>query len=450
MAIALIQHNIGLFDGSGGFNQTPLTISFGANVRSGDTIIVCITSFKWYVDSISDTQGNSYVRAKQTTNGGSFADYADIWYAENVKGGACTITPHYTNYDSNNHVTSVGISEWTGIARVSHEHKTNGATGTGTAVSPGAVTPTNDGALIIGVGHNYNGSDNTVAYNTGGGFAKLDEQLGTGATYTRFYSEYLIQGSKAAATASYTLNGSSDWQTSVAAFAASASANINTLSDNFNDNSRDTSKWNAYTANSGAVAESGEAIRYTLAASTNGSWAGYNSVNKFNLVGSKCFSRFLAAVTGNSWLDMTLSLEALGTPDNFISVGINVGTQKLEAVQEINGVDTVLVSIDYDPNVHIWGQLREASGVLYFEHSRTGLPNDWTTYHSMTPPINLTDLYVILDDFAYNGSSTPSVHAIDCFNIAPTIKKVAGVAYASVKKQAMVTAGASRTIAGLA
>jgi hypothetical protein len=194
---------------------------------------------------------------------------------------------------------------------------------------------------------------------------------------------------------------------------------VSTLSDSYDDNSLDTTnKWTAYTALSGTISETNKRTEIQLAASTNGSWGGNNSKYQYTLVGSSAYINFALAASGHSWLDLTLSNEALGTPNNFISIGIDIGTQKLQAVKEVNGVDSTLNEITYDPTVHKWGRIRESSGTVYWEWSTDGLATStWSElYSTSTIPVPITSIYVITDDYEYDGTTTPSLHILDSFN----------------------------------
>lgn len=198
-----------------------------------------------------------------------------------------------------------------------------------------------------------------------------------------------------------------------------APALVSTISDTFDDNLIDSTKWNSYTASSGAVAETGQQMQTTLAASTNGSWAGIHSVHQFDLTGSSIFMQIVSATTGNSWLDLTLSNEPLPTVDNFIAIGINVGTQRLEAVKEVAGSDTTLADIAYDPAVHKWVRLRESGGTVYWDWA-TDPNGTWTNLYSTTPPVPITNVYVVCDDYEYDGASTPNAHKFDNLNVSLT------------------------------
>jgi hypothetical protein len=196
---------------------------------------------------------------------------------------------------------------------------------------------------------------------------------------------------------------------------------IDTLTDNFNDNSRDTTKWNTYASSGGSTAETNQQLEETCAATTNGSWTGFCSVNQYDLTGKQASIKVISATGGNTFFDLTSSLEQIGIADNFISIGINVGTQMLEVIKEVGGIDTVMTSTAYIAATHKYLRIRESSGTIYWDWSTNGAT--WTNLYSSAPiaGIPITNLYVILDDYEYDALSTPSVHKFDDFNILPSI-----------------------------
>lgn len=196
---------------------------------------------------------------------------------------------------------------------------------------------------------------------------------------------------------------------------------ITSLTDNFNDNSIDTALWVTYTAGGASIAETGQQLAYTLAATTSGSWAGVYSKAQYNLTGTRVYAKFPAATTGNDWFDLTLSMEQLPVVDNFFSIGVDAGRGMLQAIVEKGGLDTTLTEVAYNSTTHAWLALRESSGTIYWEYSSDG--SSWSTLYSQTafPEIPLTNLYVVLDDYEYDGASSPAVHNIDNFNTSGVI-----------------------------
>jgi hypothetical protein len=195
---------------------------------------------------------------------------------------------------------------------------------------------------------------------------------------------------------------------------------IEVLTENFNDNSMDTDKFFEHESDGGAVAETNTQLEILLAPTTMSSWAGFNSKYRYDLRESSASIKFVSATTGDTWLDLTLSNEALNNVDNFISIGIDVGNQMLQAIEEIDGADNTLNEIPYVPADHVYGRIRETGGTVYWEYSATGFPGSWTVLHSKAAPIPISNLYIVLDDYAYSNLTTPNTHILDDLNILPT------------------------------
>lgn len=190
--------------------------AFENNVKVGSLLIFAYTSFKWQPSSITDSQGNTWSKAVSNDEVGEFQDHTGIYYAIAKQSGACTLTVTFNDHDSETHNVTAALAEFDGNILSAPLYTTNNGQGTGTAVSPGSVTPNVNGSLIISVMQNYNASNNTIS--EAGGYTQLEEQLGDGGVYNRLGSQYLIQSTAGATTASFTLGGSSDWGCAVAVF----------------------------------------------------------------------------------------------------------------------------------------------------------------------------------------------------------------------------------------
>lgn len=96
--------------GGNTLNNTNVPKAFASNVTAGNLIIVgqTIDSASDIATAPTDSLGNTYVNATKRL-GASVSSY--VWYAENIAGGACTVTAH----------TSSTVGQTMGIAEVSGE-----------------------------------------------------------------------------------------------------------------------------------------------------------------------------------------------------------------------------------------------------------------------------------------------------------------------------------------
>ncbi len=123
------------------------------------------------------------------------------------------------------------------------------------------------------------------------------------------------------------------------------------------------------------------------AARSNASWT---------LTGSAVTAQFVSAPQYGSNMatdavsnTMSVYGNALGTGTNLMIRYRKVGptsVNKLEFCNNSGGTDATPVIIDYVPNEHKWFRIRESSGTVYWETSRTGLPGTWQTQRSIATP----------------------------------------------------------------
>jgi hypothetical protein len=236
-------------------------------------------------------------------------------------------------------------------------------------------------------------------------------------------SNYLIVGtdtsspSHAGNTGYYTGSWAADATQDHSFYVHGAIDKTNTVIDIFSDNSINSTLWWSYTASSGTVTETNNRLEIQLAATTNGSWSGIYSKNIYDLTSSKISVELVAGGTGNSYVDLTLCLDQSPfTQRGFISIGVDAGLNQLQAYQKIAGSDTTLAYVTYDPQVHKWIRLRESGGTTYWEYSTTGIEGNWTTLASATSPMDVSAVYIVLDDYEYNALSTPAKHIFDNLN----------------------------------
>lgn len=149
------------------------------------------------------------------------------------------------------------------------------------------------------------------------------------------------------------------------------------------------SNWAAY--EDGAINTGGRLhipmTTFSPAARSNASWT---------LTGSAVTAQFVRApqvgsVMGVDTVSTTMSVygNAAGTGTNLMIRYRKVGptsVNKLEFCSNVGGTDGSAVIIDYVPNEHRWFRIRESSGTVYWETSRTGLPGTWQVQRSLATP----------------------------------------------------------------
>jgi hypothetical protein len=189
---------------------------------------------------------------------------------------------------------------------------------------------------------------------------------------------------------------------------------METLTDNFNDNSFNGTLWTRTSAS--VILEQNGRIEVTT--TTAGNQAMYSNAT-YDLTGSY----FKCILTNESITGFGLPFVGVGqtqaaTPPNSLYFDVNLATgSDLRAVQRVASTVTVLATVTRNATSQRWLRIRESSGTTYWEYSPNGY--DWTTLHSAANPITVTALY------AYNGGngnaflSTTTSYRIDHFNIDP-------------------------------
>jgi hypothetical protein len=157
-------------------------------------------------------------------------------------------------------------------------------------------------------------------------------------------------------------------------------AKAHTLSDNFNDNSTDTSKWLSF----GTCQEVNRRLELHITGLSR-SASGYVSTVAYDLTGSSFKIKVLQTL--RAVLGARTFLRAFVTED-VDEVGILVENGMLYCGQTVGGTRTQLASVPYEPARHLWWRLRENSGTTYWETSGDG--KRWHVLVSKVSPLQLT------------------------------------------------------------
>lgn len=192
-----------------------------------------------------------------------------------------------------------------------------------------------------------------------------------------------------------------------------------TLTDNFNDNSLDTSKWFSYKGGSATVSETNQRIQLALPASATGSdYAGMTSNGTaMNFASSYVQIQLVQNVNaGTSLADFWLVVydSATGGTSKNAFRWITESTL-IYAQYFVNSVKTTLYYTTYNSTTHKWLRIRESSGTVYWDTSTDGLT--WTNRTSAAPAISKSSIQVDIQVFARGPTTNPGSAYVDNFNI---------------------------------
>jgi hypothetical protein len=191
------------------------------------------------------------------------------------------------------------------------------------------------------------------------------------------------------------------------------------LTDNFDDNSRDATKWNLSPTGTGVtVAETGGRLQITPpsnAASSN--YNGYLSVGTYSLANSAVFAQVVQATNaGTGHADTTMAVQVDSKNDIEMTLENNV----LRCRTKVNGAFTHSGNATYNATAMQWWRIREAAGTVYCETApdNAGQPGAWTSMdHFADPAFGITSLHVGLDAGTYAAEANPGVAIFDDLNI---------------------------------
>jgi len=220
-AIALVQHT-----SKDAGTTTSASLAFNSANTAGNWIGICVRAGRsGEIFTVTDSRGNAYHRAVQfnitvdTPNG----DTLGIFYAENISGGANTITVS----DSNSGTMRFAIVEYSGVATANSLDVIAMAQGNGVSPNSGSVM-TASGDLLLGA----IASANPANFTAGSGFSGLENV--PGEPNTKLFAEQQIVATTGAESAHASLASSDFWGAALAGFkgsgAAAAVPNISSLS----------------------------------------------------------------------------------------------------------------------------------------------------------------------------------------------------------------------------
>jgi hypothetical protein len=179
-------------------------------------------------------------------------------------------------------------------------------------------------------------------------------------------------------------------------------AKTHELSDNFNDNSTDTSRWVA----TGPVQEVNGRLEIRPVSGTVGSSGIYTSVSTWDFTESEVRVE-LARVLRTGYAYMGVNNNPPG--GDYVVTGAN--HRSVFASTRVAGVLTQTF-IAYDPAVHRWLRMRERAGTTYFEFSPDG--KAWNEISRTPTPAALTVAVVTLGAGA--AAAAPGTAIFDNFN----------------------------------
>src|ERR1044072_3999989 len=162
------------------------------------------------------------------------------------------------------------------------------------------------------------------------------------------------------------------------------------LSDDFNDNSIDTAKWNpndlfsGFTNTNVPIAETSQRLEIgpLLQNVSGSSYRGVRTVNTYDFSGAYAYVELVQAPATNTAADAMFTIGNSVTA--YYRIRGEAGT--LKGVRNVGGTKTTLFSITYSSTNHRFWRIRNDSGNVTLDTATgsSGVPGSWTQQYSET------------------------------------------------------------------
>src|SRR5258706_29500 len=330
--IAVIQHR-----SKDAGTTTSASLAFNSNNTAGNWIGICIRAGRsGQLFSVTDSRGNTYRPAVQfnvtvdTPNG----DTLGIFYAENVAGGANTVTVS----DTVSGTLRFAIVEYSGVALANSLETTAVAQGNSASPSTMNTTTLANGDLLLGA--IMTGSPAT--FTAGSGFT-IEESV-PGVPNTKLIAEDQIQTTAGTISAGASLGFQDKWGASLAAFkpATGGGTGINIAATAGTPQSATISTafatpFQATVKDSGNNPVNGATVTFMAPASgASGAFAGGVNTATTNAQGVATATTFTANGTAGGPYSVTASVSGAATPANFSLTNLPVSTGGVTLVQHVS------------------------------------------------------------------------------------------------------------------
>lgn len=188
---------------------------------------------------------------------------------------------------------------------------------------------------------------------------------------------------------------------------------IATLTDNFNDNSRDTGKW---TDNSSSqILEQNAQLELTPKPNDTSSYS-WDSVDTFDLTGSSISVKF-ASVS-----DTSINSSEVMLPRLYLDSNNHFKWSYYENVihveKTVSGSGSTPYQIAYNSTNHAYVRISESGGTISFDSSADG--TNWTNCTTFANPFAITALTVQFVVGQWVSKATGPTFALDDINIVPS------------------------------
>jgi hypothetical protein len=193
------------------------------------------------------------------------------------------------------------------------------------------------------------------------------------------------------------------------------------LTDNFNDDATDTTKWVPFGP---AVREVNHRLEIRLASNSANTFSGYTSASTYDLRSSEARVEVLHA-PWNGEVELRATTGSSPDTGDFVAVTISRG-RTIFAYRRVGGVRVFVYHGRMDLEAHRWIRLVEQRGTMYYQSSADG--KDWIELFREPTPFDVSAIKLMIFAGTYGTSSggivtpdpSPGVAVFDNFNTPDT------------------------------
>ena len=198
------------------------------------------------------------------------------------------------------------------------------------------------------------------------------------------------------------------------------------VSDNFNDNSLDTTKWgttlfSGFTNTSLGLAETSQRLEIgPLLQNTGGSnYRGIRTNSTYNFSGAYSLVELVQAPNSNTAADAMFTIG--NDVDNYYRIYVSAGN--LIGLKKIAGTKTTLFTVTYNSTNHRFLRIRNDSGSVYMDTApgSSGVPGSWTQQYTETWNSSISTSAIIFElkgGTSQSETNQPGTVIFDNFHVA--------------------------------
>lgn len=185
---------------------------------------------------------------------------------------------------------------------------------------------------------------------------------------------------------------------------------MGTLRDPFVSSGLNTNLWTAFTGGSATLSYGNGATCNFPASSTSSTDGDITSATTYDLTGSYASMQVPAVPANATSADAQLQMKI--DANNFLRF-VKEGST-LYAQKKVVTVQATVASATYDPVAHLWWQIRESGGTIYWDTSKDG--ETWTNFTTFINVLTISTITVLIAGTCFQNETSPGSFTWRFFN----------------------------------